>query len=187
VAEHGGLTLRSRRGPTASRQAREAVGHIILLAGLAPCRRSRLTSNVRRRESPLAGRAPADRAQLAAESWNLPKAQNCGMDQYIYRIHPTRLEMLTQGPTEREARIVGEHFAYLSRLTEEGRLFMAGRTLTNDANTFGIAVFVASSPQEANAVLAEDPAIVQGVMRGEVFPFKVALWSGNPLAANSDA
>ena len=43
------LTLRSRRGPTACHQAREAVGHIIGLAGLAPHRRSRLTSNVRRR------------------------------------------------------------------------------------------------------------------------------------------
>jgi hypothetical protein len=42
-----GLTRRSRRGPTASRQAREAVGHIIRLAGLASCRCSRLNSNVR--------------------------------------------------------------------------------------------------------------------------------------------
>ena len=48
-----GLTLRSRRGPTASRQAREAVGHIIRLAGLASCRWSRLTSNVRPRMPPV--------------------------------------------------------------------------------------------------------------------------------------
>jgi hypothetical protein len=42
------LTPRSRRGPTARHQAREAERHIIFLAGLAPCRRSRLTSNVSR-------------------------------------------------------------------------------------------------------------------------------------------
>jgi len=48
------LTLRSRRGPTAWHQAREAVAHIIGLAGLAPHRRSRLTSNVRHQmERPL--------------------------------------------------------------------------------------------------------------------------------------
>ena len=42
-----GLTLRSRRGPTALHQAREAPRHIMCLAGLVQYRWSRLTSNVR--------------------------------------------------------------------------------------------------------------------------------------------
>ena len=45
--EVGGLTPRSRRGPTASHQARLQVRLIILPPGLASRRRSRLTSNVR--------------------------------------------------------------------------------------------------------------------------------------------
>ena len=45
-----GLTLRSRRGPTALHQAREAPRHIMRLAGLAQHRWSRLNSNVRPRE-----------------------------------------------------------------------------------------------------------------------------------------
>lgn len=45
------LTPRSRRGPTASHQAREAALVIIRLAGLASCRRPRLTSNVRRHQT----------------------------------------------------------------------------------------------------------------------------------------
>jgi uncharacterized protein YciI len=106
------------------------------------------------------------------------------MDHYIYVVRPSRLEMLTEGPTEQEAQVIGAHFAYLSKLTEQGRLFMAGRTLNNDATTFGVVVFAAPSAHEANAVLADDPALVQGVMRGEVFPFRVALWSGNPLPAS---
>ena len=44
---------RSRRGPTALHLAREAGRHIIGLAGLAPRRRSRLTSNVRPRMPPV--------------------------------------------------------------------------------------------------------------------------------------
>lgn len=44
--EQRGLTPLSRRGPTASRQARLQVVRIILPPGLAPRRRSRLTSNV---------------------------------------------------------------------------------------------------------------------------------------------
>jgi hypothetical protein len=46
-----GLTPRSRRGPTANHQARLQVRFIILPPGLALCRRSRLTSNVRPRMS----------------------------------------------------------------------------------------------------------------------------------------
>jgi len=44
-----GLTLRSRRGPTALHQAREAPRHIMCLAGLAQRRWSHLNSNVRPR------------------------------------------------------------------------------------------------------------------------------------------
>ena len=41
---------------------------------------------------------------------------------YLYRIQPTRHEMLTEGTTPEEAEIIGEHFAYLQRLTAEDRL-----------------------------------------------------------------
>ena len=63
------LTLRSRRGPTAWHQAREAVGHIIGLAGLAPRRRSRLTSNVRRHESYPASPTCRTRVACAGRTW----------------------------------------------------------------------------------------------------------------------
>src|SRR5882672_12017314 len=35
---------------------------------------------------------------------------------YLYKIQPTRLEMLTQGPTPAEAEIISRHFAYLQQL-----------------------------------------------------------------------
>jgi uncharacterized protein len=99
------------------------------------------------------------------------------MPQFLYRIQPTRLGMLTDGPTEREAQIIGEHFAYLSRLTDEGTVLMAGRTLTADEHTFGIAVLVAATTAAASAIMSNDPAVKQGVMRAELFPYRVALWS----------
>ena len=99
------------------------------------------------------------------------------MPQFLYRLQPTRLGMLTDGPTEQEARVVGEHFAYLSRLTEEGTVLMAGRTLNADENTFGIAVLVAATAEEAGAVMRKDPAVEHGVMRAELFPFRIALGS----------
>ena len=54
-APHRGLTPRSTRGPTAWHQAREAVWCIIGFAGLAPIRRSRVTSTVRPRKPRVAG------------------------------------------------------------------------------------------------------------------------------------
>lgn len=87
--------------------------------------------------------------------------------------------MLTEGPTEREARIVSEHFAYLSELTDRGTVLMAGRTLTADEQTFGIAVLVARNSADAESLMNDDPAVKHGVMRAELFPYRVALWSRN--------
>lgn len=46
--------------------------------------------------------------------------------QFLYKIQPTRLEMLTEGPTAEEGVILSQHFAYLKGLTEEGVVVLAG-------------------------------------------------------------
>jgi uncharacterized protein len=99
------------------------------------------------------------------------------MPQFLYRLQPTRLGMLTDGPTEHEARIVGEHFAYLKRLSEQGVVLMAGRTLNADEHTFGIAVLVAATAAEAENIMNNDPAVKHGVMGARLFPYRIALWS----------
>ena len=86
--------------------------------------------------------------------------------------------MLTKGPTEREVAIVGEHFEYLQKLIAEGVVFMAGRTENIGARTFGLVIFEA-----AIALMQNDPAVKLGVMKAEVFPYRVALWSNkSPIA-----
>jgi len=109
------------------------------------------------------------------------------MPQFLYRIQPTRLGMLSSGPTEREASVIGEHLAYLSELTDRGTVLMAGRTLTTDERTFGVAVLVASASEEAEAIMKNDPAVKYGVMRAELFPYRIALWSkaGPPAEGNA--
>jgi uncharacterized protein YciI len=99
------------------------------------------------------------------------------MQEFLYRIQPTRLRMLTEGPTEHESKSVGEHFKYLQRLTEDGTVLMAGRTLNNDERTFGIVVFLAESEEKAQELVRNDPAVKEGVMRAELYPYSVALWS----------
>ncbi|CAN5202969.1 hypothetical protein BH10PSE17_BH10PSE17_08300 [soil metagenome] len=99
------------------------------------------------------------------------------LPQFLYRIRPTRLEMLSTGPTEWERDIIGQHYVYLKELMEAGTVFMAGRTLTADENTFGIVVLQAASEADARTIMLDDPAIKQGVMHYELFPYGISLWS----------
>jgi uncharacterized protein YciI len=97
------------------------------------------------------------------------------MPQFLYVLRPTRLEMLTDGGTPDEERIVGEHFAHLQHLTEQGVAILLGRTLNNDERTMGIVIFNADDDAAAHAIMESDPAVVNGVMTAELFPYRVAL------------
>ena len=108
------------------------------------------------------------------------------MAQYLYRIQPTRLEMLTDGLTAAEAAIVREHFAYLERLSGEGIVILAGRTQNSDASSFGIVIFNAATDAEASEVAANDPAIRGGVMQVEVVPYRIALFAPQNAQAVED-
>ncbi|HEX2620766.1 MAG TPA: YciI family protein [Phototrophicaceae bacterium] len=96
------------------------------------------------------------------------------MPQYLYRIQPTRMDMLIQS-TPDEDRIVGEHFQQLKRLTEDGVVILAGRTLNTDDSTFGIVIFNAEDDESARTIMDDDPAVSQGVMKAELFPYRVGL------------
>jgi uncharacterized protein YciI len=104
-------------------------------------------------------------------------AESAQLLQFVYRIVPTRAEMLVSGPTEREGQVVDAHFAHLQKLAADGVVLMAGRTVDTGPATWGIVVFRAASRAEAEAVMRSDPAIAQGVMHGELFPYRVAVWS----------
>lgn len=97
------------------------------------------------------------------------------MPQYLYRIQPTRAAMLPEGPTEQEAAIVSAHFNYLEMLMGQGVVILAGRTLNIDPTSFGIIIFNADSETAAHAIVDADPAVSGGVMRAELFPYRVAL------------
>jgi uncharacterized protein len=109
------------------------------------------------------------------------------MSQFLYRLKPVRAAMLAEGPTDQEISIIGEHFAYLEKLTAKGVVLMAGRTLVTDERSFGIVVFMIASEPEALALMQGDPAVIQGVMEAELFPFTVALWSSKGAGAIENA
>ncbi|HEY4823261.1 MAG TPA: YciI family protein [Candidatus Bathyarchaeia archaeon] len=97
------------------------------------------------------------------------------MQHYLYKIQPVRLEMLSEGPTEAESRIVSDHFSYLKDLVERGAVILAGRTLNNDYSSFGIIIFKAESEDQARETVRNDPAVKNNVMRAELYPYRIAL------------
>lgn len=99
------------------------------------------------------------------------------MPQFLYRLQPTRVAMLSEGMTPQEEDTVGQHFAYLQEQVEKGVVLMAGRTLTDDADTFGIVVYQADSDASARHIMENDPAVLGGVMTARLYPYAVALWS----------
>jgi uncharacterized protein YciI len=95
--------------------------------------------------------------------------------QFLYRLTLKRTALLTEGPNEAEQAILGRHFDYLQKLAAEGSLILAGRTLTTGPETFGIAIFEADDDAQAQAIMSADPAIAEGLMTAELFPYRVAV------------
>jgi len=93
---------------------------------------------------------------------------------FLYVLRATRLGMLTEGPTDEEARVVARHAEHLQRLAHEGTVHHFGRTAVDDERTLGLVVFEAEDEAAARALADADPAVAAGVMCAEVFPYRQA-------------
>ncbi len=93
---------------------------------------------------------------------------------YVLKLIPHLLNM--ENWTEREEKIVDRHFNKLRELLEEGKLVLAGKTLGMDEKTFGIVILEVYSEEEALTIMKNDPAVFEGIMTAELFPYKIALF-----------
>lgn len=95
--------------------------------------------------------------------------------EYIYILKLVdRLEKV-ENWTDKDNKIVGEHFNNLLRLKNEGSLLLAGKTAGNDKNTFGAVIYKAESFEEAEKIMLQDPAIHKGIMTGKLWEYNVAI------------
>ncbi len=85
--------------------------------------------------------------------------------------------MLIEGPTPAESAVLDQHLAYLEQLAVEGVVLLAGRTQTRDPGTFGIVILEAGSAGEAQRIMTRDPAVREGIMRAQLFPYRIAVIS----------
>jgi uncharacterized protein len=95
--------------------------------------------------------------------------------QYLYKLK--LVEKLTEDKnwTDKENETVARHFAYLQRMLNDRKLILAGKTKGLDASTFGIVIFEADTEEEALTMMNADPAVKEGIMTAELFPYQVAL------------
>ncbi len=92
---------------------------------------------------------------------------------YVLKLIPHLLD--ESNWTEKEEKIVDRHFTKLQELLQEEKLILAGRTLNMDEKTFGIVILEVESEEEAHAMMINDPAVAEGIMTAELFPYRVAL------------
>jgi uncharacterized protein YciI len=86
-------------------------------------------------------------------------------------LRPKSPSLIDETTLEQEARL-GEHFEYLERALEDGKLILAGPCLDGE---FGIVVFRGATDDEALEFMQNDPAVRHGLMTAELHPFRVSL------------
>lgn len=94
--------------------------------------------------------------------------------QFLYQLKliPSLLDQ--DSWTEKENSIVQRHFEVLQSLQEEGKLLLAGRTLNFDP--MGIVILEVDTEEEAIDLMNNDPAVKEGLMEAQLFPYRVALY-----------
>jgi uncharacterized protein YciI len=91
--------------------------------------------------------------------------------EFLYQIKPIRENFMVEQSTE-EQNALEEHFLYLQNLLQEGKLVLAGPCL--DAS-FGVVILQNTNQEEARLIMDNDPAIVNKIMTGKLYPFRVSL------------
>lgn len=93
------------------------------------------------------------------------------MPTFIYMLRTKGRNYIDEATPEEEARL-SEHFEYLQRALEEGRLVLAGPC---EDGEFGVVIFQAATDEAAVEFMQSDPAVRHGLMTAELHPFRVSL------------
>ena len=92
-------------------------------------------------------------------------ADEYGMRRYVLVILKTGATRVNDAE-ERKAMFAG-HMANIRRLSDEGKLVLAGPFGDKDGDWRGLFVFAVADIEEAKALVATDPVIIQGEMVAE--------------------
>lgn len=95
--------------------------------------------------------------------------------EFLYKVTLTKKYHDDKNWTEKDNKIVGEHFERLKKARDEGNVILAGRTDEANDKTFGLVIFYAKDEAEAKEFMLGDPAVKAGIMDATLHPYSVAL------------
>ncbi|MBX7044994.1 MAG: YciI family protein [Ignavibacteria bacterium] len=93
------------------------------------------------------------------------------MPHYLYLITPKN-DWTNGEMTEEEGRLMGEHFMYLKAKFEEGKVVLVGPC---EDRSRGVGILEADSPEEAEAIGFNDPAVKAGIVELELKEMRISL------------
>ena len=96
------------------------------------------------------------------------------MATWLYILRPPR-QSFSNDMSEDEREITQAHVAYLRQLLEDGRLILAGPSLSP---LFGVVVVEADDEGEARRIACADPFVSSGLQSMELSPFRVSFLRG---------
>ncbi|HLF52032.1 YciI family protein [Flavobacterium sp.] len=96
-------------------------------------------------------------------------ADEYGMKKYVFCILKTGNN--TTATKEEKNKLFEGHMANINKLAQEGKLIVAGPFMKNDKNYRGIFIFNVSTIEEAQALVATDPAV-----KANIFEVDLTLW-----------
>jgi uncharacterized protein YciI len=96
------------------------------------------------------------------------------MASWLYILRPPR-QTFSDDMTEDEREIAQAHVAYLRKLLDDGRLILAGPSLSP---LFGIVVLEADDEHHARRIVSADPFVSSGLQTVELSPFRVSFLRG---------
>ncbi|MFB5761190.1 YciI family protein [Paenibacillus medicaginis] len=76
--------------------------------------------------------------------------------------------------TEEERNIMHQHIAYWTDLLNQGIALVFGPVL-NPKSPHGVAIIEVENAEQVSQLIAEDPAIIAGLMTAEFYPMKAVL------------
>ena len=124
--------------------------------------------------APASGKAAPPPAAAAASTYDAKLAKRVGADERGMRKFV--LVILKTGPTkvpegeQRKAMFAG-HFANMEKLASQGKLVAAGPFGKNDEGWRGLFLLAVETTEEARALTATDPVVVNGEMVAEFHPW----------------
>jgi uncharacterized protein YciI len=96
-------------------------------------------------------------------------ADEYGMKKYVFCLLKSGTN--TTASKEVTQKLFEGHMANINKLAKEGKLVVAGPFMENDRNYRGIYVFNVETIEEAQALVATDPAIKANLLEAELTPW----------------